>query len=144
MKINVIYARVSTEDKQDTLRQIEELKKRVLIINDNSANQLEIIEEKISGYKLQNGSKLENLITRIEEEPAKYEMLYIWEISRLGRNPLETRTRIEKLLENGVKIYVETLKTVLSGGDEGMSNAMTKMILYSCWNFLILKHKLQN
>lgn len=129
MKINIIYARVSTEDKQDTQRQIEELKKRVLINDDNTSCQLEIIEEKISGYKLQNGSKLENLISRIAKEPNKYEMLYIWEISRLGRNPLETRTRVEKLLESGIKIYVETLKTVLSNDYGGMSNAMTKMIL---------------
>ncbi|KNB62267.1 recombinase family protein [Chryseobacterium sp. Hurlbut01] len=129
MKINVIYARVSTEDKQDTQRQIEELKKRILINSENSENRLEIIEEKISGYKLQNGSKLESLVNRIEEEPHKYEMLYVWEISRLGRNPLETRMRVEKLLESGVKIYVETLKTVLSNDYGGMSNAMTKMIL---------------
>lgn len=129
MKKNVIYARVSTEDKQDTQRQINELKQRVVDKSGNSNFDLEIIEEKISGYKLLNGSKLESLLEKILDTPQDYEMLYVWEISRLGRNPLETRTRIEKLLESGVKIYVETLNTILSNDNLSMNSAMTKMIL---------------
>lgn len=129
MKINVIYARVSTEDKQDFDRQVTELKQRVLTYGNGEETKIEVISEKISGYKLQNGSKLETFLQEVEKEPNKYEMLYVWELSRLGRNPLETRNRIELLLRNGINIYVETLRTVLSDNNEGMSNAMTKMIL---------------
>lgn len=135
----IIYARVSTEDKQDCTRQITELKQRIRSNANHSILPIEIISEKISGYKLKDGSLLEILINNIKESPAQYECVYVWEISRLGRNPLETRERVETLLSNNVNIYVETLQTLLTNDINGFGGSITKILLMLLLEFAHLE-----
>jgi DNA invertase Pin-like site-specific DNA recombinase len=90
------YVRIST-DQQDLQKQrhllLEYAHKHKIIIND-------FIEAEISSRKDQKGRKIEELLNRL----TKKDILIVAELSRLGRNMLETLNIINKLSENGVQI----------------------------------------
>lgn len=95
MKI-IGYIRVST-DKQDLLKQkhliLEFAQKNQLLVND-------FIEVEISSRKDKTERKIDFLIEKLQ----KRDMLLVAELSRLGRNMLETLNIINELAEKGILI----------------------------------------
>jgi DNA invertase Pin-like site-specific DNA recombinase len=97
----VIYARVSTVDKQDTARQIQELKEYASYRKFTVAK---VFEEKISGaVKANERTEFKNLLNYIEKE--KIQEILVWEISRLGRSMSNVINTIEELSDKKINIY---------------------------------------
>ena len=102
----VIYARVSSEnDRQDTTRQITDLKKF------SEAQDMEIVkiyEEHISGAK-------KNEERQVLTECLDYctgnniDYLLLSELSRLGRSTLQVLKSLERLHEAKVSVYIQNL-----------------------------------
>ena len=89
MKTAVIYARVSSSnDRQDTSRQIEDLKKYAISQDIEIVN---IFQEHISGAK------------KIEERQI------LGECSRLGRSTLQVLRSLDILHESKVSVYIQNL-----------------------------------
>ncbi len=90
------YIRVST-DKQDLLKQkhliLEFAQKNQLLVND-------FIEIEISSRKDKTERKIDFLIEKLQ----KGDILLVAELSRLGRNMLETLNIINELAEKGIVI----------------------------------------
>lgn len=102
----VIYARVSSEsDRQDTSRQIEDLKRYANLQNMKIVN---TYEEHISGAK-KNEERL------VLTECLNYcisnsvEYLLLSELSRLGRSTLQVLKSLEILHEAKVSVYIQNL-----------------------------------
>ena len=106
MKTAVIYARVSSSnDRQDTSRQIEDLKKYAISQDIEIVN---IFQEHISGAK-----KIEE--RRILGECLEYckresvNILLLSELSRLGRSTLQVLRSLDILHESKVSVYIQNL-----------------------------------
>lgn len=102
----VIYARVSSEsDRQDTSRQIEDLKRYASQQNMKIVN---IYEEHISGAK-KNEERL--VLTECLEycRNNSVEYLLLSELSRLGRSTLQVLKSLEILHESNVSVYIQNL-----------------------------------
>lgn len=101
-----IYVRVSTKN-QMFERQLTDITNYIHSqYNQNKIN-IDVYAEKISGFK---GSKdrpeLTRFITKVEDEPKFYKCLYVTELSRVGRNPIDARTTVTKILEKGIDVCV--------------------------------------
>lgn len=101
-----IYVRVSSK-KQMFERQIVDITKYIHSqYNENEIN-IDVYSEKISGLK---GSKHRPELTRflenVKAEPKKYKCLYVTELSRVGRNPIDARITVTNLLEQGIDVCV--------------------------------------
>lgn len=119
----VIYARVSsTGDRQDTERQVEDLKRYA------TAADLDIVEvytEKASGAK----DDREVLAECIEAlQAGKADTLLLSELSRLGRSVRKILDVTDDLTKAGINIHILDLKidTMLPNGKE---NPVAKMLL---------------
>lgn len=102
----VIYARVSSEsDRQDTSRQIEDLKRYASQQNMKIVN---IYEEHISGAK-KNEERV--VLTECLEycRNNSVEYLLLSELSRLGRSTLQILKSLEILREAKVSVYIQNL-----------------------------------
>lgn len=102
----VIYARVSSEsDRQDTSRQIEDLKRYA---NQQNMKIVNIYEEHISGAK-KNEERL--VLTECLEycRNNSVEYLLLSELSRLGRSTLQVLKSLEILHEAKVSVYIQNL-----------------------------------
>lgn len=102
----VIYARVSSEsDRQDTSRQIEDLKRYASQQNMKIVN---IYEEHISGAK-KNEERV--VLTECLEycRNNSVEYLLLSELSRLGRSTLQILKSLEILHEAKVSVYIQNL-----------------------------------
>lgn len=113
-----IYARVSTIDKQDYQRQISDCK--TAIGDSYKSDDIEIFGEALSGYKkLEQRPQLESLLSKIEINPTYYDCIYITEISRLGRDPKQTRELIDSLTEKKIPIHITSInrKTLDENGE---------------------------
>jgi len=124
MKTAVIYSRVSsTNDRQNTERQVEDLK---TFASKNDYDIKKVFEEKISGAK------------KLEEKPVLVECLdfcknnnidclLLSEISRLGRSTLQVLKSLEILHESKVNVYIQNLNqyTLLENGE---LNPLTSLI----------------
>lgn len=117
-----IYARVSTEDKQDFDRQISDLK-GIIFNHGYKDNQITIYAEKISGYKKER-PELNKLLSEVED----YKCIYVTEISRLGRNPKHTREVIEEITDKKVPIYIQNLGQYSLDANGNRSLAMNIII----------------
>lgn len=106
MKIAVIYARVSSQnDRQDTSRQIEDLKRYAKLQNIEIRN---IYEEHISGAKkIEEREVLTKCLNHCTKESVNF--LLLSELSRLGRSTLQVLRSLEKLHEAGVCVYIQNL-----------------------------------
>jgi DNA invertase Pin-like site-specific DNA recombinase len=104
-----IYARVSTaEGKQSYERQVTELKE--LAIKDGyKAKDIEIFAEMQSGFD-KDRNKLNDMLDAIKQSPTTYSMVYVSELSRLGRNVRHTREIIEDLSDLKIPIWIQNLK----------------------------------
>ena len=102
----VIYARVSSEsDRQDTSRQIEDLKRYA---NQQNMEVVNIYEEHISGAK-KNEERV--VLTECLEycRNNSVEYLLLSELSRLGRSTLQVLKSLEILHESNVSVYIQNL-----------------------------------
>ena len=102
----VIYARVSSQnDRQDTTRQVNDLKRFAL------SQDMEIVktfEEHISGAKkLEEREILTQCLDCCKNNSVKY--LLISELSRLGRSTLQVLRSLEILHEAKVCVYIQNI-----------------------------------
>lgn len=112
-----IYARVSTTVSQDYHRQISDLKTVIIrhksSDGDNSFdidNDVEIFAEKISGFKKNTDRpELTRLLNKIEVDPTSISCIYVSEISRLGRDPSDTRKVIDRLTDKGIPVFIQSI-----------------------------------
>ena len=106
MNTAVIYARVSsTNDRQNTQRQIEDLTR---FANNNDYKIIGTYEEHISGAtKNENRTVLMECINYCIANKVNYILLS--ELSRLGRSTLQVLKSLEMLHEAGVSAYIQNL-----------------------------------
>lgn len=119
----VIYARVSsTGDRQDTARQVEDLKKYAAT---SGMEVVKIFEEKASGAK-NDREVLTDCLAFLTAHGAS--TLLLSELSRLGRNVRKILDVTDDLTKAGVNIHILDLNidTLLPDGTE---NPVAKMLL---------------
>jgi DNA invertase Pin-like site-specific DNA recombinase len=102
----VIYARVSSaNDRQDTTRQIEDLK-RYAVLQDIEI--VRIFQEHISGAKkIEERQILGECLEYCTKEGVNY--LLLSELSRLGRSTLQVLRSLEILHDARVSVYIQNL-----------------------------------
>ena len=102
----VIYARVSSaNDRQDTTRQIEDLK-RYAVLQDIEI--VRIFQEHISGAKkIEERQVLTECLEYCTKEGVNY--LLLSELSRLGRSTLQVLRSLEILHDAKVSVYIQNL-----------------------------------
>lgn len=102
----VIYARVSSvTDRQDTTRQIEDLKR---FANSQGIEVISIFQEHISGAKKNEERQvLTDCIQYCIANSVNY--LLLSELSRLGRNTLQVLKSLERLHEAKVSVYLQNI-----------------------------------
>lgn len=108
MKKAAIYARVSTTGgRQDYQRQVNDLT-RVIISHGRTENDILIFADEISGYsKNEERPALQRMLAAIEN--GEIDIIYVTEISRLGRNPNITRQTVDQFSEMGIPVYIQTI-----------------------------------
>ncbi len=131
-----IYARVSTVDNQNYDRQVYELTQEI-IRQGYQKEQIEIFAEQLSGYQ-KDRPELTRMLGEIEIEPNKYKTIFITEISRLGRNPSNTREIIDKLISQGVPVYIKSIGQATID-DKGKRNVIVSIILQVLMEFADLE-----
>lgn len=112
----MIYARVSSvNDRQDTTRQIEDLKRYA---NSQDIEVVSIFEEHISGTKKNEERQvLTDCIQYCISNSVNY--LLLSELSRLGRSTLQVLRSLDILHEAKVSVYIQNigLYTLQANGD---------------------------
>ena len=105
-KTAVIYARVSSSnDRQSTFRQIEDLKRYAKSQDIEIVN---IYEEHISGAnKIEERQILGECLEYCKRESMNF--LLLSELSRLGRSTLQVLRSLEMLHESKVSVYIQNL-----------------------------------
>jgi DNA invertase Pin-like site-specific DNA recombinase len=131
-KIAAIYARVSTSNgTQDYQRQIDELVH--IAKNDGfTTDNIQIYAESISGYKIDDRIKLNELMDEIDDNPNKFGCLYTSEISRIGRDPRLTRKIIDHLTVLRIPVYIQSLnrRTIdLDGKSDFVMNIILQVLM---------------
>ncbi|MGQ2984886.1 recombinase family protein [Flavobacterium sp.] len=131
MKRLAIYARVSTSGgKQDYQRQVDDLNQVIMYQGHNTSHVL-IFAEEISGYKKnEDRPELQRMLKAIEK--GEIESIYVTEISRLGRNPSDTRKTIDLLSDLGIPIYIQSLGRATldkDGKRDGIVNIILQVLL---------------
>lgn len=121
----VIYARVSSQtDRQDTARQVADLKRFALSQN------MEIVrtfEEHISGAKkLEEREILTQCLEYCKNNSVNY--LLISELSRLGRSTLQVLRSLEILHEAKVCVYIQSIG-LYSLQSDGAVNSIASIII---------------
>jgi DNA invertase Pin-like site-specific DNA recombinase len=101
-----IFARVSL-DSMDFQRQISDLNK---VADKFDYEVVSIITEKISGAK-KNDERLGIQQLLEEAKQGKFKKILCTEISRLGRNTIQTLSLIEQLHQLGISIYFQDLNS---------------------------------
>ena len=118
----VIYARVSSiGDRQNTDRQVADLKRYIAINNMELVN---VFEEKMSGAK-ENRPVLNECIEYCVAN--RIHTLCVSEISRLGRSTKIVVNTIDELTKAGVNVYIQNLPLCTLNAD-GRPNSIAKMI----------------
>ena len=122
MATAVIYARVSSEsDRQNTERQVEDLKRYI------SINDMELVatyEEKMSGAKENRPILTECVQYCISNH---INTLCVSEISRLGRSVKIVVNTIDELTKAGMNIYIQNIQLNTLDND-GQPNPIAKII----------------
>lgn len=106
----VIYARVSsTTDRQNTERQVADLKKYA----DYKGYEIShVFEEKISGAKKNAERKV--LVEALDYcETHQVDILLVSELSRLGRNAFEVLESVKYLVDKGINLYMQKEQFIL-------------------------------
>ena len=127
---NLIYARVSTINYQDYNRQLEDLTAEI-VKEGYSKDSINVFAEKLSGYtKNQDRPKLNEMLEFIDKNPNS--MVWVTEISRLGRNPNETRKTIDQLSERNIPVYIQSIKRATldkDGKRDGIVNIILQVLM---------------
>lgn len=121
----VIYARVSsTNDRQDTSRQVSDLQKYA---ESQQIKVEKIFEEHISGAKkLEERQVLQECITYCIDHSVRF--LLLSELSRLGRSTLQVLRSLEKLHEAKVSVFIQNLG-IYSLLDDGRVNPIASILI---------------
>jgi len=124
MKKAIIYTRVSTS-RQDNARQLTELKKVAELSNYKT---IEVIEEKVSGAK-NNNERIG--LTRVLElaSEKKFEVLFVSELSRIGRKPIEILGFVESMNKLGINIFIKDIN-LYTLDEKGKPNPVSDMMVY--------------
>lgn len=122
-----IYARVSTTDKQDYTRQVDELKS-IAINHGYLDKNIRIFAEAISGYKKDERLELNSMLEICNSNPSSIGCVYTSEISRIGRNPTQTRKVIDNLTDLGIPVYIQSIGQFTLDKD-GKRNMIMNIIL---------------
>lgn len=118
----VILGRVST-DRQDYQRQINELQEYCDKVGWNVVN---VFVNKVSGAKsIEERTELQQMIEYIKEN--KISRVVCLEVSRLGRNTLESLRVIQILNEHKVSLYIKNYNLETLNAD-GKPNPITSLI----------------
>lgn len=120
----VIYARVSSNnDRQDTTRQIEDLRKYAVSQNIEIVN---VFQEHISGAKKNEERQvLTDCLEYCTQHSVDY--LLLSELSRLGRSTLQVLRSLETLHEAKVSVYIQNLGLYTLQAD-GKVNPIVSML----------------
>ena len=121
----VIYARVSsTNDRQDTTRQVQDLQSYA---DKHDLKVEKVFEEHISGAKkLEERAVLTECITYCIEHSVRF--LLLSELSRLGRSTLQVLRSLEKLHEAKVSVFIQNLG-IYSLLDDGRVNPIASILI---------------
>ena len=120
----VIYARVSSSnDRQDTTRQIEDLRKYAVSQNIEIVN---VFQEHISGAKKNEERQvLTDCLNYCTTHSVNY--LLLSEFSRLGRSTLQVLRSLEVLHEAKVSVYIQNLG-LYTLQDDGKVNPIVSVL----------------
>jgi len=116
-----IFGRTSTQE-QDYQRQVVDMQK---VADKFDYEVVSVITEKISGAK-KNEERLGIQQLLNEARAGKFQKLLVTEVSRLGRNTLETLKLVEELHQLGISIYLHDLnsETLNENGEMPMQMEM--------------------
>lgn len=114
-----LYLRTST-DEQEYTRQKEEL---IKLCSERQDKIYEIFEEKMSGL-IDDREEFQKLISLTKKD---IDAVYVWELSRLGRNAITIQQVVRDFNQKGITIYCK--KEGLWTLENGIENPMTKMII---------------
>jgi|GEM_PF-1033958 len=131
------YCRVSTDTgKQDYEYQVQELT-RLALQQNYKENQIVVYAEKVSGYQKER-PEMSRLLEQVTDNPKLYKCIYVSEISRVGRNPKNTREIVDLLTELGVPLYIQSIgqSTI---DDTGKRNIIVSIILQVLMEFADLE-----
>ncbi len=104
MTKTVIYSRVSSEgNRQDTERQTNEL---IEYVNKMGYELVGLYEEKVSGFKKNEDRPVFSKMLE-DNEKGSTEKFLIWELSRIGRNVIQSLQNIQHLTDRKVSIYIK-------------------------------------
>jgi DNA invertase Pin-like site-specific DNA recombinase len=133
MNYVAVYTRVSTDNgKQDTQRQVDELKEHSLKMG---YVVVKVYEERISGVK-KNGDRPILMQMLEDSKSGLFEKVLVWEISRLGRSVVESLNTIELLNKHKVSLFIKNynLETLNDNGEENPLSKFMIQILLSVAN----------
>ena len=126
MKTAVIYSRVSSSgylsNRQDTSRQVEDLKKYANYAN---LDVVKVYEEHISGAST-NKPVLFETIDYCKREHV--DMVLVSELSRLGRNAFEVLATIKEMVDNKINLYMQKEQLTLLD-DNGESTLFAPVMI---------------
>lgn len=129
----VIYSRVSSEgNRQDTERQTNEL---IEYANKMGYELVGVYEEKVSGFKKNEDRPVFSKMLE-DIEKGGIEKLLIWELSRIGRNVIQSLQNIQLLTDKKVSIYIKNFNLETLNDDKTPNSLSMFMvqILFSVAN----------
>ena len=116
-----IYVRVSTKN-QMFERQITDITKYIHTHYNENEIHIDLYSEKISGFDASNDRpELARFLNKVKDEPKFYKCLYVTELSRVGRTPIDSRITVTNLLELGIDVCV----TSTNGGSHFLNQDKT-------------------
>jgi DNA invertase Pin-like site-specific DNA recombinase len=129
----VIYSRVSSEgNRQDTERQTNELTEYA---NRMGYELVGVYEEKVSGFKKNEDRPVFSKMLE-EAENGNFEKCLVWELSRIGRNVIQSLNNIQLLTDKKVSIYIKNfnLETLNEDKTPNSLSMFMVQILFSVAN----------
>jgi len=119
-----IFGRTSTQE-QDYQRQVVDMQK---VADRFNYEVVSTITEKVSGAK-KNEERIGIQQLLEEARVGKFQKILVTEVSRLGRNTLETLKLVEELHQLNISIYLQDLNTETLN-EEGEMGIQTEMMLH--------------
>lgn len=101
-----IYVRVSTKN-QMFERQISDITRYIHTQYNENEIHIDLYSEKISGFDASNDRpELARFLNKVKDKPKFYKCLYLTELSRVGRTPIDSRITVTNLLQLGIDVCV--------------------------------------
>jgi len=127
----VIYSRVSSyTERQDNERQTNELLDYASRVGYNI---ISVYEEKVSGLKKNIdrpifSKMLEDIDQSFNSKDGKIEKILVWELSRIGRNVLQSLQNIQLLNEKKVCLYIKNFNLETLNDDKSPNSLSMFMV----------------